>query len=361
MSLETPLREEQQSLGARMGTSFGTLLPGDYGDFESEYRHARAAAAVVDTNFQIVVEFTGSDRVRYLNAVSTGNIPALTPGQSTIGLLLNPQGHILAELRTLAFEERLLVLSHAMVGERTLAMLDKFIIMDDVTLSDRSAEFGTLSIVGPAAGAVIEELAGVKIDARAEGEHIEAKAGSIPCRIVRASSLGIAGVELLVARGRLSELWSSLVEAAKRHEGGVVGYRAIEALRLEAGIAWFGTDFDDHAIPHEAGLEQSHISYVKGCYTGQEIVERVRSRGQVNRRLAGLAFSSEALPEPGTKLYSGEKEAGWVTSAAHSPAAGRGIGLGYLRREFREPGNRVRWEHGEAEVIDLPVKAATSE
>jgi aminomethyltransferase len=360
MALETPLRDKHQQTGARMGAWFGTLLPDDYGNFDGEYRRARTTAAVVDTNFQIVAELTGPDRLRYLNAVSTGNIPALTPGQSTIGLLLNPQGHILAELRTLAFEDRLLVLSHAMTGERTLETLDKFIIMDDVTLTDRSAEFGTLSVVGPAAEAVIETLAGVKLEAMVEGEHVEAKAGPVSYRVLRASSLGIAGAELLVERRQLLELWRLLVEAAKQHEGGAAGYRAIDAKRLEAGVAWFGTDFDDGMIPHEAGLEQSHISYVKGCYTGQEIVERVRSRGQVNRRLAGLVFTGDALPGRDTKLFAGEKEAGRVTSAAYSPLAGRGIGLGYLRREFREVGSRLRWERGEAEVVDLPLKTAAA-
>jgi folate-binding protein YgfZ len=360
MALETPLREIHERLGARMGVRFGTLLPDDYGDFEGEYRRARTAAAVVDTNFQMVAELSGPDRVRYFNAITTGNIPALTPGQSTMGLLLNPQGHILAELRTLATEDRLLVLSHAMTGERTIETLDKFIIMDDVTLTDHTAKFGTLSVVGPTAGAVIEALSGVKFDEMAKGEHAEAKIGAIGCRILRGSPLGLAGAALLAERGQLAELWHLLADVAEREGGGAAGYQAIDALRLEAGIAWFGADFDDRVIPHEAGLEQSHISYVKGCYTGQEIVERVRSRGQVNRRLVGLGFAGEALPERGAKLFGGEKEAGWVTSAAHSPLAGRGIGLGYLRREFHEPGSRVRWERGEAEVIELPVKAAAS-
>jgi aminomethyltransferase len=356
MSLETPLRQEQERLGARMGEWFGTALPSDYGDFEGEYRRGREAAAVVDTNFQLVAEFSGPDRVRYLNAITSGNIRDLAAGGSAPGLLLNPQGHILAELRTLDLGDRLLVLSHAMTGERTLSTLDKFIIMDDVTLADRTGEFGSLSVVGPAAGAAIEAAMGVKLDSMGEGDHVEAGAGAIPCRVLRGSSLRVGGGEVLVERGRLGELWRLVVDAAARLGGGVCGYRAIDALRIEAGAAWFGADFDDRVIPHEAGLEQSHISYVKGCYTGQEIVERVRSRGQVNRRLAGLAFYGEAAPEAGAKLFGGDgNEIGRVTSAAWSPLAGRVIGMGYLRREFREVGTRVRWERGEAEVIGLPV------
>jgi aminomethyltransferase len=359
MNLETPLREEHEQRGARMGVWFGTLLPSVYGEFDAEYLRGREAASVVDTNFRLVAEFTGPDRLRYLNAITSGNIRDLAAGQSAIGLLLNPQGHILAELRTLDLGDRFLVLSHAMTAERTLATLDKFIIMDDVTLTDRTREFGSVSVVGPAAGAVMEAAAGVKLDSMAEGEHVEARVGAVPCRVIHASAVGLGGVEVLVERGRLAELWQLLIDAAARHGGGVTGYEAVNALRLEAGIAWFGTDFDDRVIPHEAGLEQTHISYVKGCYTGQEIVERVRSRGQVNRRLAGLGFLGDAGPEAGAKLFGGEeKEAGWVTSVGRSPLAGRVIGLGYLRREFRNVGTRVRWEGGEAEVISLPVEAS---
>jgi aminomethyltransferase len=360
MSLETPLREEQQRLGARMGVWFGTALPSDYGDFQAEYRRARDSAAVVDTNFRLAAEFTGPDRVRYLNAITSGNIRDLRPGQSALGLLLNPQGHILAELRTLDLGDRLLMLSHAVTAERTLSTLDNFIIMDDVTLTDRTNEFASVSVVGPAAGTVISTLTDVRIDALAEGEHAEAQAGNISCRLIRGSAVGLDGAEIVLPRERIAECWQFAVSAAQRHGGGLAGYEAINSLRIEAGVAWFGADFDDRVIPHEAGIEQSHVSYVKGCYTGQEIVERVRSRGQVNRRLVGLAFEGDALPPPDAKLFSADgTEAGRVTSAARSLLAGRLIGLGYLRREFRDIGSRVRWDAGEAQVIALPVEGAS--
>jgi aminomethyltransferase len=339
-----------------MGVWFGARLPDGYGDFETEYRLAKDAAAVVDTSFRLVAEFAGPDRVRYLNAITSGNIRDLAAGQSALGLLLNPQGHILAELLTLDLGDTLLMLSHAMTGERTISTLEKFIIMDDVTLSDRTGEFASVSLVGAAAGGVISELADVKFDALEAGEHVEARVEGIPCRVICGSAVGLRGAEILVERGRVAELWRLAVSVAERQGGGVAGYEAINSLRIEAGVAWFGADFDDRVIPHEAGIEQSHISYVKGCYTGQEIVERVRSRGQVNRRLAGLAFDGDVAPAADAKLMDGDgNEIGRVTSAARSPVAGRVIGMGYLRREFRELGSRVRWEGGWAEVIALPV------
>ncbi len=345
-----------------MGVWFGTSLPADYGNFEEEYGRASRLVALVDTNFQLVAELTGQDRVRYLNAVTSGNIRDLASGQSAPGLLLNPQGHILAELRTLGLGDRLTFLSHALERDRTLATLDKFIIMDDVTLQDRTDEFSTMALVGPEASAVVRKIAGINLSDLSHGGHAETSlttpAGATPiaCRVLEGTSLGLGGAEFLIDRARTQELWRALVPAAERHGGGVAGYRAIEALRLEAGVPWFGADFDDRMIPHEAGLEQSHISYVKGCYTGQEIVERVRSRGQVNRRRVGLAFSGDSLPPPGAKLKAEGKEAGWVTSAAFSPRASRGIGMGYLRREFIAPGARLDWDLGEAQVIELPLK-----
>ena len=126
-------------------------------------------------------------------------------------------------------------------------------------------------------------------------------------------------------------------------------------LRLEAGRPWFGVDFDEKQIPHEAGLEESHISYTKGCYTGQEIVERVRSRGQVNRRRVGLRFNGATTPEPGTKLLAGGAEVGQVTSAAYSFAAAAPIGMGILRREHTTPGRQLQCNGGTAEVIELPL------
>ena len=120
-----------------------------------------------------------------------------------------------------------------------------------------------------------------------------------------------------------------------------------------SGQGWFGYDFDDKVIPHEAGLETSHISYTKGCYTGQEIVERVRSRGHVNRKRVGLKFSGDSLPAFDSPLLAEGNEVGRVTSAAHSPMHQCHIGMGYVRREHNAIGSMLQWSGGTAEVIVL--------
>ncbi len=361
MALESPLREEHEKAGATLGVYFHCRLPERFADPAAEYRMAREAVALVDTNFRAFLDLAGSDRVRYLNAILTNNVKDLTPDQGTVSLLLNPQGRILAEVETYATADRLLAVCHALVRQRTVETLDKFIIMDDVTLEDATDRTGSLAIEGPQAARLIEELCGVKLDGLAPCAHVEATAGSIPCRLIRRSLFGETGAELLAERSQLGMLWQRLFEATRGCGGGAIGYGTLNTLRLEAGIPWFSYDFDERYIPHEAALDSSHISYTKGCYTGQEIVERVRSRGHVNRRRVSLQFVGEAMPEPGAKLLAEGKEAGHVTSATHSPALGGGIGMGYVRREYIVPGSRLQWERGAAEVVELPRRAQTGQ
>jgi folate-binding protein YgfZ len=275
-------------------------------------------------------------------------------------LLLNPQGHIQAELDTYALATRILAVTHAMIRERAAAVLDKFIIMDDVVLTDITDQFGAVALEGPATGDVVTALGGPSLDLLPELGHTETRIAGVECRLVRRSPGGVAGAEFIASREQLPQLWNALVEAARARRGGPIGYETLNTLRLEQGIPWFGYDFDDTVIPHEAGLENSRISYSKGCYTGQEIVERVRSRGHVNKRRVGVAFSGEQVPEPKTPLLANGAEAGHVTRAGFSFALGRPIGMAYVRREHNSTGSRLTWAAGEAEVIELPVPAASS-
>ena len=361
--LETPLAEAHRAAGAEFGEYFGVRLPAQLREPLAEYRAARESVALMDTNFRTVFSLSGPDRVRYLNAVTSGDIRDLAPGQSALGLLLNAQGHMLAELITLALEDRLVVLSHAFLRQRTFEILDKFIIMDDATLSDETAHSGTLAIEGPKAPDVLRDLTRIEYAQLPDGGHVtislEFSGVAIPCRVLRHSVFGFPGAELLLSRQSLLPAWEALSTAVTARGGSPIGYRALDMLRLEAGIPWYGTDFDEHHIPQEGGVESTHISFTKGCYTGQEIVERVRSRGHVNRRLAGLLFSRAEAPKTGTTIVArGGVEAGQVTSAAFSPLAGRAIGMAYLRREHLQPGTTLECDNATAEVIEMPLRAA---
>jgi folate-binding protein YgfZ len=367
--IPSPLASVYASAGARMGVWFGCALPDDFGDPAAEYRFANQTVALEDKNYRSHLSFTGPDRVRYLNAILTNNIKDLAAGQGTISLLLNPQGHILAEIETYAFTDHHLCVSYAMIREQLIEWMDKYIIMDDVTLADQTGRWRTLALEGPQAAAIVKELTGVDLQQLKELSSVDARLlpyhpvaapsavegaklsmSPVPCRMVKRSPGKVAGAEFVVESDHLGTLWQILLEATRRHGGGPAGYTALSGQRLAQGVPWFGYDFGEKQIPHEAGLENSHISYTKGCYTGQEIVERVRSRGHLNRRRVSLLFSGDAVPGPGVPLTADGKEVGSVTRAARVWDPPRIIGLGYVRKEAEAPGTDLRWPGGTATI-----------
>ncbi|HME12336.1 MAG TPA: glycine cleavage T C-terminal barrel domain-containing protein [Candidatus Acidoferrum sp.] len=361
--IETPLSEVHRAGGARMGEWFGCALPDDFGDAREEQRIANETVALIDKTYRAYITFTGPDRVRYLNAILTNDIKGLALGHSNLSLLLNPQGRILAEIETYALPDRLLCVSYAMIRARLVEWLDKYIIMDDVTLSDDTDNFGTLALGGPKTAEAVREPTATDFVAMADASSLdiairnpESGRSAVPCRLSRRSA---TSAEFLAATKDLPALWKILHAAATKVGGGPMGYSALSAQRLAQGVPWFGYDFGDKQIPHEAGLQNSHISYTKGCYTGQEIVERVRSRGQVNRQRVGLLFAngSHNVPGAGTALMLDGVEVGFVTRAARSFFPPAILAMAYVRKQAGAIGTILACGDAKASVVDLPLAA----
>lgn len=350
--METPLIAEHRAAGAQLAEFEGCVLPQIFSSVDKEYRAARESVALVDTNWQAVLTLAGRDRVKYLHAICSNDIKSLAPGRGTLALLLNPQGRILAEIEVYALAESLLVLSHASLRDQTFATLKKYVIGSQVQIEDRTAEMGRCAVEGPRAAAVVAQSCSIALADLAEMSIVDTAVAGIPCQLLRRSHFGAPGAEFLAGRDALPALWRTLLAGVRVQGGEPVGMDAFHALRLEAGVPWFPVDFNNAMIPHEAALETTHISFNKGCYTGQEIVERVRSQGHVNRKRVSLRFSTAAPPASGTKLLADGAEVGFVTSAAFSPAAGTAIGMGYLRREHFALGSIVDLDGGTAEVVE---------
>jgi folate-binding protein YgfZ len=337
-----------------MGVWFGCDMPDRFGDWKEEYRWLRQTVGLLDKGYRAYLEFTGPDRVRYLNAILTNDVKGLKDNHAVASLFLNPQGHIQAEMEVYTFGEKLLCVSYSMIRERLVPAMDKYIIMDDVTLTDRTEDYTTLAIEGPKAAAVALAVSGVELGGMEELQSREANVGGVACRVSKRSPGRVAGAEFLVERDKAEKLWIVLDEVVRREAGGPAGYLALNTVRLELGIPWFGYDFGEKQIPHEAGIEESHISYTKGCYIGQEIVERVRSRGQVNRVRVTLRFDRE--PAKDAVLLAEGKEVGYVTRTGFSPAVDAWIGMGYVRREKAGVGTKLDTSAGTATVVGAPIR-----
>ena len=318
---------------------------------EEIVRAARTDAVVFEGTGRGLLEVRGEDRVRWLDGMISADVNALVErgaGAGCYATLLTNRGAIVADLHVACFEERLVLESLAAEIARIAATLDRFVIADDVTLVDRSGDFEALAIEGPRAAAIVASALG---DAAGDGgaapspeDWVEGAIGGEPVRVGAFGFTGEPSFQIFVRNGAGARVLSGLDAAA----GGPLvrgSAEALEILRVEAGVPLLGRELDEEVLPPEARLERA-ISTTKGCYVGQEIVARLRARGQVNHLLVGLALGDvDALPAPGTRLEVDGRSTGELTSVVRSPSLGP-IALGYVRREHAEPGTRLVYSGG---------------
>jgi len=286
------------------------------------YQALHEGAASLDLTGRGQIRVTGEDRVRLLHAMTTNHIEQLQPGQGCYAFFLNAQGRILADVNLLCFPDHLLLDTEPETRELVLKHLDKYIIADDVTLEDLTGRTSVVGVEGPQSGEILKTL-GVPLP-EAWGSH----AGWGSRTVARLSSTGAPGFRIFAPLDEKPELWQQLESA-----GAVpAAPQAARTVRLELGRPRYGEDFSDKHLPQETQLLEA-LHFNKGCYLGQEIVERIRSRGLVHRLLLRLRVHAAEPPAAGAKILAGDKEAGEITSAAFSPALGKVVALGYLRRE----------------------------
>ena len=291
------------------------------------YQALREGAAWLDLSARGRLRATGEDRARWLHAMLSNRVQQLQPGQGCYAFLLNAQGRILADLNLLCCGSSFLLDTEPETRRSSFEHLDRHIIADDVILEDVTEQTTALGLEGPLAEGVLRALgAPVPI---ADYSHAEWPLGLVACL----SSTGAPGFALIAPRleraGLLARLESAGAVAASP--------QAARIVRIEHGRPRYGEDFTDRHLPQETQLLHA-LHFNKGCYLGQEIVERIRSRGGVHRFLERLSIDATQPPPPGTKIVAAEKDVGELASAAWSPAAGQVLALGYLRLGEFPPG-----------------------
>lgn len=284
------------------------------------YQALREGAAWLDLSGRGRIRIAGEDGGRLLHAMVTNHVQQLEPGQGCYAFFLNAQGRILGDMNLLRFADSFLLDTEPETRRSSYEHLDKYIIADDVTLEDVTGKTTDIGLEGPGSAGVLSAL-GAPVP-EAPWSH-----GQWGTRVVaRLSSTGAPGFAILAPRGEQAEVAGQL-EAA----GAVAASpEAARIVRLELGRPRYGEDISDQHLPQETQLLHA-IHFTKGCYLGQEIVERIRSRGGVHRFLVRLAIDAREPPPTGTKISAGGTEVGEITSAIYSPAAGRVVALGYIR------------------------------
>jgi folate-binding protein YgfZ len=327
---------------------FRAVQTPDVSRVRDEFHALTSTCGVYDLNGRAKIAITGNDRIRWLNGMITNNIRDVQPGNGVYSFLLNPQGHILGDFFAYNLGDRIFVDTDRSQVEKVLATFHHYIIMDDVELANISDKVASVGIAGPAAKQVLA-AAGFNVSELTSLQVKKLTWKQTEVRVVAGEQPQYPSHEIWIAPERTAEVVQALQSAGATQ----IGREGLDMYRIALGSPRYGQDIRERDLPQETE-QQRALNFNKGCYVGQEIVERIRSRGSVHRKFTGFRMAG-APPAIGARIQSGGKDVGEVTSSASVPAASgdSAVALGYIRREVGA-GKTVQIEESNATVSDLP-------
>ena len=377
----SPIDSIHQQMGATMMERDGWSVPGSYGDVLFEYATVReGGSGVIDLSNRGRILVSGAEAVQFLNGLITNDMKTLAENTWMPAAFPNVQGRLIASVRVVRLKDEgtdqttpeglpqqnprpdvnptFLIDTEPATHERVLKTIERFTLAGDFRVSDITGQTGLLSVQGRRAVNVVRSVLGDEAANIAPRQLIqipwlknELKA---KVTVFRATHTAEDGFDLVVSSDQAGSLWHALHSAGARP----VGYDALEILRIEAGLPRYGVDMNDTNVVTEAALDDA-VSYTKGCYIGQEIIARIKYRGHVAKKLAGLVFDQSVKVEANTSIKStDDKDIGRITSRTYSPHLGRTVALAYLKYDYLAPGTSVKVVCGDEElnahVTELP-------
>jgi len=335
----------------------GATTKARFADPQQEFAALVSSCGIYDLGFRARISITGGDRVRWLNGMVTNNIRDLAVGRGVYAFLLNPQGRILGDMTVYNHGESLIVETDRSQVEKIVATFDHYIIMDDVEVTNVSEQQTALGVAGPRSRAILN-LAGIEVPNLCASQMITPRCNCdcdcLECTVICGEDGPQESYEIWLAPKDAYKTWQALIAAGATP----VGSEALEMQRIVAGIPLYGADIRERDLPQETEQMRA-LNFNKGCYVGQEIVERIRSRGAVHRKFTGFVVEGAAAIAAADKIVAAEKEVGEVTSVAvlHMPTGTRTAALGYIRREVGAPGHEVKIGAAKATVVQLPMES----
>jgi folate-binding protein YgfZ len=327
----------------------GTLTPRVFDGLAVEMDSLLHSAGVSDLGWRGKILVTGSDRLRWLNGMVSNTVQSLPEGEGNYSFLLSVQGRIQGDCYVYRRSGDLLLDTGLDQIPAVMRHLDHFIIMDDVELADVSHQWTALSLAGPSAPRVLATLGFAPSPSSVENARMHsARIGEVPCTIIEAHRVAVPRFELWFAPEHVLAVWETLQAAGATP----CGLEAMEALRVLEATPLYGIDVNDRDLPQETTQTRA-LNFSKGCYLGQEIVERIRSRGKVNRQFRQFSLPGAQPAGLPIELRSGEQSVGRITSTASLPGAGL-VGLGFIRVEVVERNAEITYDGGVATALAAP-------
>lgn len=341
----SPIHEHHIQLSATFEEVAGWEMPAHYGKWADEYQAVRQAVGLSDLSHRGKIRVTGDDRVKWLQGLISNDILPLQPGEGRYSSFLTHKGKMLGYFRVYILPDSVWVEDVGEVGDATFQALRKFLLYGIKAKMENCAEsWGLLLVSGPKACSTVSAAFGVEMSDLTPLSAIAAKIGGHTAFVLCTEETGENDLEILLPADSLHTAWERLMEAGATYGIKAVGGHAREALRIEAGLPKAGPDLNEEIVPPEANLEGKALSLSKGCYPGQEVVARMDTYGNVRRHMVGLVMKDATVPPQGAKLFAGDREVGWVSSATRSPQLNEVIAFGFPLRDFSKAGTELTVE-----------------
>ncbi len=320
-------------------------------DIETQYRAVRENAGIFNRSKRGKVRAEGADCLRFLHGMVTNTVETLAENEGNYAAVTSARGQTLLDVWVHRLQDCIYMETEPGLAAKLIETLDRYLIADDVALSDESDAWAIFGIQGPTAHELVDRVVG-RVSADLPEHHTAIHAfDGIPIWVTARSYTGEPGCDLRIAQDRADSLRRALVTAG----GTPIGWQVREMLRVEASIPRYGAEIDESVAPLEAGLNHA-VDFDKGCYVGQEVIAKMHFRGRPRRYLTGLLLSGNT-PICGNITVNG-KTVGRVTTCVKSLGLNRVIALAIIRRNYHEAGQRVLLDDGtEAEVVNLPFTA----
>jgi folate-binding protein YgfZ len=348
--MKTVLTERMTVQHAALAEYSGAETAARFGDVNAEFAAITQSCGVYDLGWRAKIKVTGDDRVRWLNGMVTNNVRDLSPNRGNYNFILSPQGRILGDMYIYNRGDHLLIDTERAQLASLLKLLEHYIIMDDVELADITDALTSIGIQGPQTDKILRAVGISSATVDPLSIH-EVAWNGVTVSVARIPNEDYPTYELWLSREAALQLWDALVRAGAKP----VGFEALEKFRVLTGVPRYGQDIREKDLPQETG-QQRALDFNKGCYVGQEIVERIHSRGNVHRTFTGFVLSGDVVR--GAKVKAGEKEVGEVTSVARVPVNGneRVLAMGFIRREAGGVGAEVVVGDALARITKLPFR-----
>ena len=327
-----------------------------------QYRAALSTGGIVMRDDRALISVTGNDRAVWLHNLVTNTVKTLQPGDGNYAFAANIKGRVVFDANMLVLDDRIWLDLDRRWMPAAMEHLDRYVITEDVKLDDITSQSRRIAVLGPAAVTMVHQLGLGNLVPMPQLQNIAARIADTDARLIRNDFTGLPTAEFIAIGPQSDAVIIAIQSLAVEHELFAISPDTLNVLRIEAGIPASLDDIDEEVVPPETMQIERGISYHKGCYLGQEVIERMRSHNILARRLVGAKIDGDTVPSRNTTIKVAEQDVGRITSGCWSEALGCVLCLGYVKSAHAKPGVTITVDVADAptngEVVALPVRAS---